>query len=798
MSSRVNRHRAGVLVVMGLLAIESCKVDPGEATVSPATPATSTATTTTTGRRSATTRPARPAPKPQPATTTTQPAPPPAMVVAPGVPVDLRQDLATAGAVRLVPASGGRGHLLVGWEQEERQPTSPRIWESADGLRWTEAPAPVAPDEQTVVTVGDGAWIGTTLAVGGATNTHGTGPRAGVWLAQDGRNFDAPPELPLGEADSGILAMNPTRSGLVVAGWVDDSNTDHGTAFVAVRSHAGEWRRAQLPQLPGFGPNGIAASGSTIVVTGAESESDPPRAVALVSTDDGRTFEVADTTAVDGGTAAAIGPVAATPEGFVAVACAPSPTGHVTALVRSDGGKVWSRQDIQIVADEGADRPQLLGAGCSSLFADGSRVLVGVVDLGGWVVSVEPSGRATAVPTARGYRQLAASGPFVAPTPVGTVVVSNDHGGFTPSMLESGALGRGLPAGAPQVDGLALHGDVDAPMLEVVMSPDIEERAGGSWARSSYRQWFRSDDAESFARPLAWPRKLYDVESTPFGIVGLATADDPADAGRGPNSATRAFVRDEQGQWRSAGLAAGGAGGEILADLVAYGTAAVGVGTTSRRDPDTDVPTWAPLVRSTLDAVTWTEESVPLPAGAVGGLSSACTMGDQVVASGWQVLDGVESTLVAVRDPAGSWSIAAPTGLPASSWVAACAPDGSRVLRQGHGAHRSSVFVSTDGITFSEADLSARELTDSTFHHIEPHGAGFIAVGTKVVDGGDVNGALWTSPDGWEWAEVPLDGIDGFGAQQPVSAELAPDGSLVVAGYDLGAPTVWTVPAGAF
>ncbi|MGI9028439.1 MAG: hypothetical protein ACR2HP_00400 [Ilumatobacteraceae bacterium] len=778
-----------------LAAVESTSARPNPAeddsTATPPVPATTTEPATT--RTTATT--ATPASTPttdRPSTTTTT-APRPAPVVSATV-IDLREDLSAAGAVELVPAFGDRGHLLIGWEQEERRPSEPRVWESADGLRWAEAPAPTAPDDQSGAGVVGAAWSGSTLAIGGVTETFGVGPRAAVWLATDGRNFPAPPELPIGDADSVVSAIASSTAGLVVAGWIDDADED--TTFVAVRTAEGSWHRAELPALPDFGARGIAASGSTIVVTGSDGTFESQASAALVSTDGGLTFELADTSALVGGLATGLGPVAATPEGFVAVACAPSSTGHMTALARSADGVVWSRQDLQVVPTDDGDQPQLVDAGCSSLRADGSRVLIGVVDLEAWVLTVEPSGRASARRAVRGQRRLAVSGPFVAPTPMGTVVVSNDYGGFTPSILESGSIGRGLPIGAPGVDGIALHDDLGAMLVEVVMFPKVDDDPGGRYEWAGYRRWFQAADDGSFD-PTFHGRNLDVIATTPFGVVGLERADDAADGGEsGPKGDTEAFMLDERDQWRRSAMVSSGTGSEIVADLTAVGMSAVGVGTATRRDPQTDVTTWAPLVRSTSDGITWTEELVPLPADAVGGLRAACTMTDRVIAYGWQVAGGVESKLVAVRDADGGWSVAEPSGLPSRSSLATCSPDG--IVHIAADGDRSSVAVSTDGITFTSADLDADAFTDTTFHDIDSFGAGFVAVGPKLGPGRDVNGALWTSPDGLTWSEVALDGMDGFGSQAPVAMQQAPDGSLVLAGYELGAPTVWTVPTGVF
>ena len=716
------------------------------------------------------------------------------------VPVDVPEDLTSAGAIALLPAQAGRGHLLVGFGREEGRPSTPRVWESADGANWADAPAPAPPGDQARITVSTAAWAGPVLALGGST-TDAAGPAAAVWLAENGRDFTTAPELPMGPAavdgsSSGVSALTLGDGGLVAAGWVEGDVT---TTFVTIRGADGAWHPAIVPDLPDFSVNGVAANGWTIVVTGSDGSVEPEQAQALVSTDAGASFQLADTTSLGGGVASLLGGVAVVPGGFVASACAPTATGDVTALARTGDGLVWTRQDIQLVGDEEAlGDLSLQSAGCGEVAVLGDRVHVGVLDINGWDLAVGPDGTAIAREIPRRTGTIDDAPPFVLPTDGnGTVVVGVTAGGLTPAVLELGLIGEGLPPGGPQVTTISLTPTGGTLAAQVAMYPGVEEVGNGAFNWSGYANWFSSPDGRTFASANI-PSTVDSINPTPFGEVALSTALDPADdAAPGPNKGTEVLILNPDGTWRSGGLIASGPGSDGLYDLVADGTGAVAVGSASTRDPSTNVETTTPLVRSTADGVTWGAEVVPLPEGAVGGLSSVCALPDRVVAYGWQIVDGVRSTIVAVRDPSGAWSVTPATGVPAANSLGSCTTDGTRIVIIGSGRDRSSVFVSTDGTNFQSANLSSVAFADTSFAEIVPIPGGFVAAGSRPSASRDWNGALWWSADGLAWLSVAIDGMDGFGVQSALSAALAPDGSLSVAGIDNGSPVVWNVPIAA-
>ena len=276
------------------------------------------------------------------------------------------------------------------------------------------------------------------------------------------------------------------------------------------------------------------------------------------------------------------------------------------------------------------------------------------------------------------------------------------------------------------------------------MYPGVEEVGGGAFNWFGYANWFSSTDGRTFA-PAAIPSTVDSINPTPFGDVTLSSAVDPADdAAPGPNKGTEVLILDADGTWRNGGLIASGIpGSDGLYDLAALGTGAVAVGSASARDASTNVETTTPLVRSTADGVTWTAEVVPLPDGAVGGLSSVCALGDRVIAYGWQIVAGVRSTIVAARDSE-RIVVGRPRRRRARSHLARGVHDGrrTRIVIVGSGVARSSVFVSTDGTTFVAADLSSVAFANTSFAEIVPIPGGFVAAGSKPSPSRDLNGAL--------------------------------------------------------
>ena len=395
---RMRTSASWLIVLVVGLAATSCTGDDDADDAAPAPPVTIDAAVETTGAATVSTSPAKatttqaPTTTDVPATPTTLPPPP----VVEAVPVDVPEDLTSAGAVALVPAQSGRGYLLVGFGREEGRPSTPHVWESFDGANWADTP-PRSPPTGPRITVSSAAWMGPTLALGGST-TDDAGPARSRLVRRERHRLRCPRRSsPVGPAaagasSSGVSALAMGDGGLVAAGWVESDVT---TTFVTIRGADGAWHPATVPELPSFSVYGVAASGATIVITGSDNSVVPEQAQALVSTDAGASFQVADTASLGGGVASLLGGVAVVPGGFVASACAPTDTGDVTALARSADGVTWcSARTSGSSATRDLGDLDFQSAGCGDVAVLGDRVHLGLLDINGWDLAVAPDGTA--------------------------------------------------------------------------------------------------------------------------------------------------------------------------------------------------------------------------------------------------------------------------------------------------------------------------------------------------------------------------------------------------------------------
>lgn len=698
-------------------------------------------------------------------------------------------DLALAGASALTSAPRGRQFVLVGFHQAPGRPAVPRLWKSPNGAEWSRVTAPgsAAADRSYVLSA---AWFGGGLAVGGGTADDR--PRAAVWVAPNGSRFGRA-EDPFGGDRAGVDVVGAFGRQLIAAGYVDDG--EGAIAAVAVRQRDGRWVAADMPDVAQFTANGIAARERTIVVTGVEASQQPARAAALVSTDAGRTFRIADTDSFRGGVASELGPVAVTPRGFVAVACAPTRTGEVTALARSGGGRTWARQDIDVLSTGSTDELSLEYGGCSSLATNGDTVVVGVTDLGGWAVYVNPNGTAVADEIPRVPGQVAEQPPLLATRADGAVVaVGRDAGGFSSSVGET--LGRGLPDASVYISDVELVRTSGGVWLALDMYPKVTELGNDGWQRGAFGRWFSpgSQGGLRLAPRRVVPPALDTAIVAAFGLVGVndAARDPRDDELDGPNRGTEAFVRRPGQRWRSVGLIASGPGGDDVRALVRSGPTVVGVGDATRREASgADVA--RPIAVSTRDGRRWRNERVPVPGGAEAGLYDACALGSgRIVAVGYQIVDGVQRPLLVTRTTTGRWRRASTEGLPERIDLDGCAAAGDRLVVHADGIDRSEVYVSVAGGAFERARLGRAAFRDTRFADVTAGATTFYAAGSTY-DGVADDAAVWQSTDGVRWSAIDVGGLGGRGDQDALSAVFV-DGALVVAGLSDNLPVVWDVP----
>lgn len=766
-------------------AIVSCSGGGDAAPPTPAPNATalsSAATTTGTATAATTTPP----------TTTAPPTTVPPPVAAERVALDSAPAGGSASAGALLAPRNGRGFLLVGTTQADLGgPSVAAMWESPDGLAWSTVEAPASDGAESGA--GSAAWVGGALAVGGSITSADGGRRAAVWWVPDGVTL-ASTEDPFG-APGFLSALAESDAGLVAVGsrYVEGRRQP----AVAVREPSGAWRPGVLPSgTERATVAGVAARGSTVVVTGSVPAGPRTDASAWVSVDGGASFVSADASAFPGSVDTSLGDVAPTPEGFVSVACAAGPTGAVTALATSTDGTRWQRVDIDAVDSEGNRFPNVEGL-CTSLSVAGERVLVGAFDLGPVVLDVDLQGRGRAIGGPRGADQQSVATPLAAVGPDGLVVVSREARGLSAGRESDGAVPAGavgLPVGAPRVASVDLTAAQGQLLARTDIYPVVVPEIGDSYRWETQHRWLASTAG------AAWIVAEAEVPSEASALVAGAGVDvawgsvnDPADDELGGPLAGAALWRRTSGdRWRYLGLVASGAGGEAITDIAPVASGFVAVGYASIRDPNTGQYTTLPLALASADGQGWGVEEPPSP-GSQASLSQACPLppGD-VLGIGGATVDGTALAYVVRRAADGTWTPTDPAALPAGVLgFSDCVVFGdATVLVTGLEA-RPLIVRTVDGATWTATALDERFL-GSGFRALATTGSTLIAAGS-VDAAGTSDAAVWTSSDGVSWARVDATGLGGPGEQVADDVEVAGD-SLIVSGRDRGAPVVWRLP----
>ena len=132
------------------------------------------------------------------------------LVVEP-VAVDLAEDLGSAGAVALIAAQSGRGHLLIGYAQDERRPSAATHLGEPRRRQLGRGAGPGPADDQTLLTVERGAGSAAMLAVGGSTPRAGAGPRHGLVRRRPAELRRPDPSARRAASPSGVSAIAVDR-----------------------------------------------------------------------------------------------------------------------------------------------------------------------------------------------------------------------------------------------------------------------------------------------------------------------------------------------------------------------------------------------------------------------------------------------------------------------------------------------------------------------------------------------------------------------------------------------------------
>ncbi len=664
------------------------------------------------------------------------------------------------------------------------EPSRVALARSDDGATWQQW-ALVGPDDATATAIAERP-DGTTV-IGGSVDAA-TGPQPTLWrLADDGV-----------EPSDVVAGVTGTVTGIAVDGAGNEVlllvTADAGPA-VATRNGAHGWRTADLPDAGGATAAGIAAAGSTVVVTGttAAGSEGPAHAVAWRSVDGGATFAPADTsTLTTPDQATGLGPVVANGSGFAAASCSPDPGGARGGLAFSADGATWA--DLPFHHPRGV--VPVVGGGCATTAADPDggiwlasgdrapdvfRVSVDLVDRLG--VLSRPAGTLFEGP------------PLVAVSDGTVVVVTPQPGGAASTSAPSATLATdleldvampatsGLPAGHESPVGVVPLDDRGT-TIGLATYPIVTDGADGSYRWTTHVTAHRLAGREIVAAPDEAPvgpdGSLGGIVTTTAGQVALATVvDADLDAGAaGPIGDVVVSRRPDGGSWSAREVIDGGAGRQAIEAVAASGDIVVGVGEEQLVDPGTGATTTAPLVLAG-DGTTFTRVAVD---GAPEGLSlsGVCPGPDGTVVA---VGSGPSGSTVVSVDPTAATASVLPAGaVPAGAAPEHCAGDGRAVLLAGPGA----LLASTDATTFRPVPgLGVGDTVTAVAAGVD----GFAVAGSTA--GGDGFVLAGADPSTLQALDAPL--LTGVGEHDPTGVIVRAHDVLVL-GLGDGGPVVWPVP----
>jgi hypothetical protein len=241
----------------------------------------------------------------------------------------------------------------------------PTAWSSADGLRWTAAPAPAdGPDRgelRTVVVTAAG------FVAAGSDEADRLAPRAIFWASADGRTWVRVPDAPAfaGARVEGLAA----RNGQVVAVGTVYDGADPSAAVAWRSEDGGAWTRSAGDDLGGGSMHAVAASDAGFVAVGTDVAGH--RAVTW-SSQDGLDWTAApDATSLDNyGLQIEMRDVVRLDDRDIAVGHLVFGTQYPTGLVwQSTDGRTWTRAPNAPVLEQVKFAAVIAGAG--SLIAVG-------------------------------------------------------------------------------------------------------------------------------------------------------------------------------------------------------------------------------------------------------------------------------------------------------------------------------------------------------------------------------------------------------------------------------------------
>ncbi len=85
------------------------------------------------------------------------------------------------------------------------------------------------------------------------------------------------------------------------------------------------------------------------------------------------------------------------------------------------------------------------------------------------------------------------------------------------------------------------------------------------------------------------------------------------------------------------------------------------------------------------------------------------------------------------------------------------------------------------------------DVVEASINALVVDGGRLFGAGGVAGEAGNVDIALWVTPDGQTWERIPVTGFEDPDSQTGTDAIIA-NGVLVVSGFDRGAPVTWTLP----
>ncbi|HEY4465479.1 MAG TPA: hypothetical protein VGN41_22650 [Streptosporangiaceae bacterium] len=668
------------------------------------------------------------------------------------------------------PAPGHAAQLIAGGNGDWLAVGPQAVWTSPNGQAWTlSSGAGITPAD-----TGDQVWV-LTQAAGGflAAGQNAAEGTAVIWTSPDGMHWRrmTAPQLSLPAGGGRVLNISYAAArgpGIVISGEVvTTTSAGHGKQRHTVVIHSAgtwlstdggtSWQASPVPVSHGAGRSfsGIAADGAgfiavrpgTTAVRHGPSERAQPDGVVYTSAT-GSAWRYAATLAAPGGLQV----------GVVKGATGTGGAGGFTVVGRGAGGQLAAYRSA-----DGGSWHEAAGLGTSP-----ARAVTGA--------TVTASGAVIAAGSSAGPDSqepfLAVAAPGQGARAVNFAAVP----GATISQVAVDAVGVaagrrvavGEAGGAPAIWTKTSRGA----WLPVTGMPPLATAASGALTSVAHGPdgWLATGGPVS--GPAQPPVVLTSADGTawqaapPASFTGTNVTVAGATAGRsgyvivgtevtGAGAFPAAWWSGDLGTWTRAGAPAPGA--------LALGGAGQMLGVAARRSGFVAIGLRGihPAVWTSGNGQAWPVTSLPIPGGSASAeLQQVAVSGRRIVALGEKTsVSGAEAAFAEVSaDDGATWRTAAlPAPLPGP---------------------------------YGRASVTA----------VTAVAGGFTAVGTYG-RAGQLNVAVWTSPDGARWtASTPHGtGLSGTGVQQITGLAAAPDGSLIGVGFtatqDGEQPTLWQVPA---